>query len=74
MSFDLFIKIARLPPYSPCGILAPILIVMDTDETDELGVDMLTYDNILKLLEIADRYNKILLVINDLPFSAKRKP
>lgn len=46
---------------------------MDTDETDELGVDMLTYDNILKLLEIADRYNKILLVINDLPFSAKRK-
>ena len=61
--------------YQPADTIqaAPILIVMDTDETDELGVDMLTYDNILKLLEIADRYNKILLVINDLPFSAKRK-
>ena len=58
--------------YQPADTIqaAPILIVMDTDETDELGVDMLTYDNILKLLEIADR---ILLVINDLPFSAKRK-
>lgn len=61
--------------YQPADTIqaAPILIVMDTDETDELGVDMLTYDNILKLLEIADRYDKILLVINDLPFSAKRK-
>ena len=61
--------------YQPADTIqvAPILIVMDTDETDELGVDVLTYDNILKLLEIADRYDKILVVINDLPFSAKRK-
>lgn len=53
--------------------VAPVLIIMDADESDELGIDILPYDNILKLLEIADKYDKILLVINDLPFSVKRK-
>lgn len=61
--------------YQPTNTVpvAPILVIMDTDKTDELGVDVLTYDNIMKFPEIASRYDKILLVINDLPFSVKRK-
>ncbi|MCI9128133.1 MAG: hypothetical protein HFG28_13385 [Eubacterium sp.] len=50
-----------------------ILVIMDTDRTDDLGIDILTYDNISKLFELADQYDEILLVINDLPFSVIRK-
>lgn len=49
------------------------LIIMDIDRTDNLGIDILTYDNISKLFELADKYDEILLVINDLPFSIRRK-
>lgn len=50
-----------------------ILLIMDTDESDGLGVDTLTYDNISKLFEVIDKYDEILLVINDIPFTLKRK-
>ena len=69
---DLESTITEYQPASTDRVSA-ILIIMDTDEAYELGMDVLKYDDILKLLEIADRYDEILLVINDLPFSAKRK-
>jgi len=50
-----------------------ILLIIDTAETDGLGIDTLTYDNISKLFEVADKYDEILLVMNDLPFSVMRK-
>lgn len=50
-----------------------ILLIMDTDKFSETGTDILTYDNILRLSGIADRYHEILLVVNDLPFSVRRK-
>lgn len=53
--------------------VAPVLIIMDADKSDDLGIDILSYDNILNLLEIADKYDKVLLVINDIPFSVNRK-
>lgn len=52
---------------------APILLMMDADESIELDVDTLTYDNISKLFEVIDKYDEILLVINDVPFAIKRK-
>ena len=52
---------------------ASILLIVDMDESDGLGVDTLTYDNISKLFEIIDKYDEILLVINDIPFTIKRK-
>lgn len=66
---------STITEYQPASTdrVPAILIIIDTDEAYELGMDVLKYDDILKLLEIADRYDEILLVINNLPFSAKRK-
>ena len=50
-----------------------ILLIMDTDESNGLGIDTLTYDNISKLSEVIDKYDEILVVINDIPFTIKRK-
>lgn len=52
---------------------ASILLIMDTDKADGLGIDILTYDNISKLFEISGKYDEILMVINDLPFAINRK-
>ena len=51
----------------------PVLLIMDTEEFNGLGVDTITYDNVSKLIELAGEYDEILLVINDLPFATKRK-
>lgn len=61
--------------YQPASTvpMVSILIIMDIEETDDLGIDVLTYDHISKLVELANKYDEILLVTNDLPFSVKRK-
>lgn len=53
--------------------MVSILALIGTDESDKLGIDILTYDNISKLFEIADKYDEILSIKNDLPFSVMRK-
>lgn len=50
-----------------------ILIIMETSGSDDIGVDVLAYDSISKLFKLADKYDEILLVTNDLPFSVIRK-